>query len=147
MNRLRTTLLSLSLATMALGCNTVGSQPEIQRAVIEPGTLKPGDSAVITLEVVDKNAIIERIEGVVVEDPRITFRLRDDGEAPDLQALDGIWSMKVDVPFTAPEGDFKLEFTAYRSDGQPVPVRDSSGDIVSLSESLAVVITYGEEQS
>ena len=73
------------------------------------------------MEVKDKNAVIDRIEGVVIEDPRITFRLRDDGEEPDAKAGDGVWSMKVDVPFTAPDGEFNLEFTAYRSDGQPVP--------------------------
>ena len=39
----------LALVVLAAGCNTVGAQPEITRAVIDPGTLKPGDSAIITL--------------------------------------------------------------------------------------------------
>lgn len=126
------------------GCNTLAGQPKIQRAEINPQELKPGDSAIITVEVKDKHAIIDRIEGVVKEDPRITFRLRDDGNEPDAKAGDGTWTLKVDVPFQAPPGNFTLEFVAYRSDGLAVPIRDKQGNVTDLKQTLPVVIRYSQ---
>ncbi len=131
------------LAVVVLsGCNTLAGQPQISRAAIEPDILEPGASAVITLEVKDRHRSIQRIEGVVLEDPRIAFLLRDDGIAPDEEAGDGIWSMQVDVPFQAPPGEFRLEFTAYGPDGLPVSVRDDQGRIVPLQQVIPIVIQY-----
>lgn len=131
------------LAVVAhVGCNTLSGQPQIRRAVMEPPVLKPGDSAVITLTVKDRHNHIQRIEGVVLEDPRITFRLRDDGVAPDEAAGDGVWSMQVDVPFQAPEGRFRLEFTAYGADGLPVSIRDEHGRVMPLQETVPIIIQY-----
>lgn len=135
-------LLLLGFAFALQGCNTMSKQPDLTNAQINPDTLIPGDSAVITVEVKDKNSIIDRIEGVVKEDPRITFPLHDDGQDPDTKAGDGVWSLKVDVPAQAPDGSFTLEFTAYRSDGTAVPVRDKQGNVSSLTESIPVVIQY-----
>ena len=141
------TLLLLAVALVAVsGCNTLSKQPQITKAAIEPQSLKPGDSAVITLAVKDKNQIVDRIEGVVLEDPRLTFKLRDDGEAPDEKAGDGVWSMRVDVPFQAPPGEFRLEFTAFDRTGTPISVRDKSKRVMPLQQVLPLQIVYAENE-
>ena len=136
---------ALSALLTLSGCNTLSGEPTITRAAINPKVLEPGSSAVITLTVNDRHNAIERIEGVVLEDPRIAFRLRDDGQPPDEQAEDGVWSMQVDVPFQAPPGQFRLEFTAFGPDGMPVSVRDDQGRVVPLKETVPIIIQYPAE--
>lgn len=142
--RLLTLLLLAVVLVVVSGCNTLSKQPRITEAAIEPQPLKPGDSAVITLAVKDKNEIIDRIEGVVLEDPRLTFKLRDDGEAPDAKAEDNVWSMQVDVPFQAPPGEFRLEFTAFDKTGTPISVRDKNKRVMPLQQVLPLQIVYAE---
>ena len=141
---IRPTLLIVLALTLILaaGCNTLSKQPQITRASIDPPILKPGDSAIITLAVRDRHQIVDRIEGIVLEDPRLTFRLRDDGEAPDEKAKDGVWSMRVDVPFQAPPGEFRLEFTAFDKNGSPISVRDEHNRVVPLQEVVLIQIQY-----
>jgi len=91
-------------------------------------------------------AIVGQVEGVVKSDPRTALQLRDDGEGPDEQANDNVWSLQVDVPFQAPAGEFVLEFTAYRSDGLPVEVRNDQGEVVPLTATLPVQIQYPEDR-
>lgn len=112
---------------MLAGCNTLGRQPKLSEALITPSELKPGDSAVITVKVTDRQALVTKVEGIVREDPSIKLKLRDDGAAPDQKAGDSVWTLQVDVPFQAPPGDFTLEITAFRSDGSPVPVKNEQG--------------------
>jgi len=139
----RYTFATLALAMLLLsGCNTLSGQPQITRAAINPEVLEPGTSAVITLDVKDKQNVVERIEGVVLEDPRITFRLRDDGQPPDEKAEDNVWSMQVDVPFQAPPGQFRLEFTAYGPDGMPVSIRDDAGEVITLQQTVSINIQF-----
>ena len=138
-------LVSLSTWALLAGCNTLPRQPEIQHAGIEPAELKPGDSALITVEISDQYDIVDRIEGTVQEDETITFKLRDDGVAPDAVAGDGIWTLQVDVPFNAPPGDFELALKAYDSHGEVILVRDSAGDAVPLAASFGLVIRYPEQ--
>jgi hypothetical protein len=133
---------ALVLLVVLGGCQTTGRQPQVRQAQITPSDLKPGDTAVITIEIADKYGIVDRVEGVVREDPRIKFKLRDDGIEPDKKARDGVWTLQVDVPFQAPPGQFTLEFTAFRSDGQPVIVRDKEGNAVPLTGSFNMVIRY-----
>lgn len=137
-------VLVLALALVS-GCNTLSKQPQITRAAITPPVLQPGDSAVITLAVKDRHQIVDRIEGVVLEDPRLTFRLRDDGEAPDEKAGDGVWSMRVDVPFQAPPGEFRLEFTAYDKDGNAISVRDEHKRVMPLQAVVLISIQYASQ--
>ncbi len=132
------------LSTLA-GCNTMGRQPQIRNAMIDPAELRPGDAAVITVEIADRYGIVDRVEGAVREDPRIKFKLRDDGVPPDEKAGDGIWTLPVDVPFQAPPGEFTLDFTAFRSDGQPVIVLDEERNAIPLTGSFGMVIQYLEE--
>jgi hypothetical protein len=131
--------LAACLAVMA-GCNTLSGQPEISKAEITPPELKPGDSAVITVNLKDRNNVVRRVEGVVVEDPRITFKLNDAGAEPDAKAGDGVWSMAVDVPFQAPPGQYLLEVTALDADGRPVSVRDTNGIVNPLQAAVPIRI-------
>lgn len=127
------------------GCRTISSGPSFSSVGLSPAQLRPGDVAVISVEIQDRNNIVSRVEGVLKETPQVTFRLRDDGVAPDERANDGVWTMPVDVPFDAPPGQFTLEFTAYRSDGQPVTVRDAAGNVVPLSTTYPFSIQYAQE--
>jgi len=81
----------------------------------------------------------------VLEDPRATFKLRDDGEAPDEKAGDNVWSMQVDVPFQAPPGEFRLEFTAYDKEGTAITVRNKDNRVTPLQEFLLVRIEYTDQ--
>ncbi|HOC68889.1 MAG: hypothetical protein BWX80_00021 [Candidatus Hydrogenedentes bacterium ADurb.Bin101] len=145
--RSRILLLStLALVLVALpGCNTFSRQPRITSATINPAVLRPGESAVISLAVKDRHRIITRVEGVIVDAPDTTFALRDDGAAPDEKAGDNVWSMQVDVPFQAPPGEFKLEFTAYDKTGTPITVRTKESGVIPLKEALVVRIEYAEQ--
>ena len=135
---------ALVLALCA-GCNLLSGTPELLEPRIVPDALHPGDTAVISLRVVDRHRLVRKIEGQVQGQPRHVFRLLDDGVGPDEAPGDGIWSMQVDVPFQAPSGDFVLEFTAYKSDGLPVPVRDGQHHVVSLRTSLPLTIEAPEK--
>ena len=136
--------LSLTLVVVVVamvgGCAT-GARPQVKTGLITPADLKPGESAVITVELQDKYKVVKRLEGTVVQNPDIAFELRDDGAAPgDEKADDGIWSLKVDVPFQAPPGDYQLDLTAYNDKGDKVMVRDKDGNTVPLTVSIPVRI-------
>ncbi len=124
------------------GCNTMNRQPKLQDATINPAALKPGDSAIITVKVVDKYKIVQRVVATVAEDQRMKFKLRDDGATPDEKAGDGVWSYAVKVPFMAPPGNFTLEITAYNSKGEAISVRKSGKDTGLLSATCTWVIEY-----
>lgn len=135
--------LSVSLAAM-MGCSSIPRQPVIQIAIIEPSELRPGDSATITVKLEDKFSIVSRVEGVVKEDPTIKFELKDDGEPPDAKAGDGIWTIRVDVPFNAPPGDFEFDVKTYDESGDGVLVLDEEGNTVPLTANFGLVITFPE---
>lgn len=133
------------LAVIALvGCSTVPKQPAIHSVAIAPEVLMPGETAIITAHVQDRFGIVHRIEGVVQEDPSITFKLKDDGVDPDKKEGDGIWTLQVDVPFNAPPGSFELDLTAYNSDGAPILIRDENGEVAPMATSFALEIRYPE---
>lgn len=118
----------------------MGGQPDFERAAISPSDLMPGDMALITIEPNDKDGIIHRIEGVIQEDPRFPLELNDEGRDGDEVAGDGIWSLQVDVPALALGGTYTVEFTAYRRDGTPVPIRDKEGNVAPLSTVIPIEI-------
>ncbi len=128
-------------ALLIQGCNSLGGQPQFVETGINPNQLKPGDEALITVKLKDKHQVVQGIEGVVQEDQRITFDLNDRGEQADAAAGDGVWTFGVKVPFQAPEGQFLLDLTAYRSDGNPVPVRDKDGNVTALQSTVPLVIS------
>nr|HPO16896.1 hypothetical protein [Candidatus Hydrogenedentota bacterium] len=68
-----------------------------------------------------------------------------DGQKGDKKAKDGEWSLQVDVPITAPPGEFLLEFTANRDDGTPVPIRDKKGHVTQLKTTMPLVIQYAPQ--
>jgi hypothetical protein len=135
------TVLALSIA----GCASMGS-PKLREARIDPEVLKPGDTAVITVKLADRPKLVDRVIGVVQEDTRMKFRLQDEGEDPDEKAGDGIWSIRVDVPFMAPPGDFTLEITAYDASGQAILVKGQGGERQPLSAICRLAIRYPADQ-
>ncbi|NIA16021.1 MAG: hypothetical protein GWP08_18305 [Nitrospiraceae bacterium] len=140
MNRRVQSLIVLSMLVALAGCITMPRQPGLKDALITPSDLKPGDTAIITVKVDDRHGVVHHVEGIVLEDPSIKLKLRDDGKDPDKTADDQIWTLKVDVPFQAPTGSFALQLTAYRADGTVVPVRDAEGRTVPLAAYVDVVI-------
>lgn len=145
MNRLAVCVVALGVLTVLSGCNTFPNRPEMTSAGIAPPQLKPGDTAIIHATIQDRFGIVHRVEGVVKEDPSITFKLKDDGVAPDKEAGDGTWTLQVDVPFNAPPGDFELTLKAYDSDGDPVLIPDQDGEAIALSATFGLVIRFPEQ--
>ena len=140
---LRPALCAVALGLLLSGCHLMGGQPKMQPPQITPSELNPGDSATITVKVNDPEDIVERVEGVLIDNEDIEFALRDDGEGGDATAEDDVWTIQVEVPVLAPPGGFLMRFTAYRSDGTPVPVRGEDGP-QPLSAELPVTITFAE---
>ncbi len=135
----------LAVAAVLTGCNTLSGVPKIESAAVTPEPITPGTTAMITVKVKDRQSIIDRVEGVVTEDERITLRLQDDGVPPDEAAGDGVWSLMVELPAQAPTGDFEIVFTAYRGDGIAVPVRNEAGQVVPLQAKLALAIQHAQQ--
>ena len=147
MRHLGAVLACVVVAGTVMGCNTLGRQPRLENASIAPASLMPEQSAVITVKVVDKQKIVDRVVGVVLEDPRMKFPLRDDGVAPDQKAGDHVWSLQVDVPFGAPPGQFTLELTAFNSKGDAIVVRKSKSEEGPLTTTCTLVIEYPPEEA
>jgi hypothetical protein len=141
MKRLGMRLALIIVLVFAAGCATMGKrQPELARAAIAPAQLKPGDTAIVTVQVEqDGHHLVHRIEGVVKDSPAIKFKLRDDGVDPDQKAGDGLWTLQVDVPFQAAPGDFVLELTAYRADGAALAVH-REGSTGPLTATIPIII-------
>ncbi len=122
------------LVALGIGCNAQSRQPRLTSATITPAQLRPGDTAIITVQVErDRFDIVASVSAVVREDRRMKFALRDDGNPPDAEARDGVWSLLVDVPFMAPPGEFTLEFTGYDAEGNIISVLGPGGGEMPLS--------------
>lgn len=145
MKRIGRICLYLVLSATIFACASSGRQPAIQYGSISPDNLRPGDTALITVEVTDPFNIVRRVEGTVKEDRTITFKLQDNGIVPDKHAGDGIWTIQVDVPFNAPPGDFEFEVSGYNEDGEVIVVNDENGEATPLSTAFNLVIHFPEE--
>jgi len=128
------------LLLLSSGCRTIAGQPSIKTAEIIPEEISPGDTAIIQAVIKDKHHLIQKVEAVIKEDPRIKLKLRDDGVEPDKKANDGIWVLKVDVPSEAPSGNYKLEVMTYTKDGSPVKIKSKNGEIENLATEIPVII-------
>jgi len=143
MKRLSYVASLVALVVVLGGCAAMSAhRPGFQSAGIFPSALKPGDSALITAEMNDYFNLVRQIKGVVKEDPRIVFELRDDGLEGDSIAHDGVWTLRVFVPFQAPPGEYELELTAYDDNDNPVLVKGNSGETAPLSSTFHLVIEY-----
>lgn len=138
-------LLILSIMTGLTGCITQ-HQPSLSNAMMSPNDLKPGDTALITVTVEDKFALVNSVTGIVEEDKTITFNFRNDGTEGDVTAEDHIWSMKVDVPFNAPPGGFNFKISAYDLNENLIIVRDENNEATGMSTSFTLAITYPDTQ-
>jgi hypothetical protein len=136
--------LALIAPLLLAGCHMLSEVPVMKTATITPAELHPGETATIAVEIRDRFNIVDRIETTVVEEPDYSLILRDDGEGTDEKAEDGLWTLKVDVPKEAPAGAFTLQFTAYRSDGQAVTVRDRMKKKSTLQQTIPLMILAPE---
>jgi hypothetical protein len=125
------------------------SQPKLGDPVIGQTELVPGESTLITIATKDRQGAVARVEGIVAEDTRLVLPMYDDGRALDTEGLyrdeaadDGIWSMAVKVPFTAPPGPYTLRLTAYDKDGEVVLVDGAGGETVPLVKTISFAIRY-----
>jgi hypothetical protein len=144
---MKSILASLSLITLVLSgvaCQSTNKAPTMRDAVITPASLRPGESAVITVKINDHHNIVDSVIAGVKEDPRVKLSLRDDGVEPDIEAEDDVWTLKVDVPFKAAPGKFTLVIGAFRSDGQPIVVHDREAGDVPLAATATVHINYND---
>lgn len=137
----------LAAIVMGPGCAATGGQPVMHSAQILPSALKPGDTAIITVQVDDKFGIVRKVEGIVKEDRTIKFHFTDNGVAPDAEAGDTIWTIQVDVPFNAPPGKFEFEVTGYDGNGEVIVIEDENGEAAPLSTSFPLDIRYPDEPS
>ncbi len=141
--------LFIVLAVLAAGCAGQGNRLRMFDAGIVPAELYPGEkSGLVTVQVRDKRGVIARIDGTIegyTSRDTDVVHLTDDGKDFDRVAGDGIWSWGVEVPFTAPAGEYVLELRAYDADGKQVAVETSDGGTVPLTESVRVVILNPEE--
>ncbi|MFP4503056.1 MAG: hypothetical protein ACLFTT_18845 [Candidatus Hydrogenedentota bacterium] len=135
------------VAGLVAGCNTIAGQPHFEKAELNPPVLAPDTSGVISVKVADPHDIVDRVEGVVTEDTRITLPLHDDGVPPDETAGDDVWSLEVEVPFDAPPGDFTLAITAYRENGLPINVKRKGEEAAPMTTTVPVVIQYADEET
>lgn len=133
-------LVGCVLAACFMGCNTLARQPQFKDTAIAPADLKPNDTGAVTVRLVDRHKIVRRVEGVIREEPKIKLRFRDDGVGEDKQAGDGTWTYPFAVRITTPPGEYHLDITAYRSDGQPVSVKRADKTKGPLTTSLPIVI-------
>ncbi len=150
---MKTSMYLALIATLALaGCNTLGRQPRLDQAGVQPAVLAPGDSAVISVKVSDKYGIIKNVQAEVkgeqtAQEPenRVIIHLYDNGEAPDAKSGDGIWtSSMLDVPLNAPSGQFTFLISAYNEQGSVVIVSTEQGD-APLETPCQVEIKYPAE--
>lgn len=130
----------MALVVVCIGCAT-NSQPVMSSAQVEPENLNPGTTAILSVNIKDRYAIVSRIEGYIMEEPDIKLVFNDKGEEGDVKAGDGVWSLAVDVPQEAPPGDFVLELTAYNSKGEEINIREKGGEVKVLSTNLNISIT------
>jgi len=140
----RIALVGLAFAVLS-ACATSSRVPAITSASIRPATLQPGQTAVIQVDVNDLHGIVDSIEGSLPDYPDRTFKLRDDGASPDLEADDGIWTMEVSVPFTASPGEYTIRFTALDDEGRAITVKNDEGQVVDLNTVLTVSIVYPQQ--
>ena len=146
MHHFSSLILAIFVGLGLAGCNTLAGQPSFKEAGVEPPALVVGQSAIISATIKDKHRTVVKVEGTVKEDPRLKFRLRDDGQDPDLKAGDGIYTLRVDVQPQVPPGQFTLELTAYNSNGVPVLVKPKGGDAAPLTQIIPVSIATAPQQ-
>ena len=130
------------VALICAGCTTHLDQPRLVGAVMTPNELKPGDAALVTVQVHDPYNIVDTVEGRILEDTTIDFHFNDNGKEGDTVANDGIWTMKVEAPFNAPPGNFTFEISAYNKSGELLVVLDENKEAAPMATEVELKIVY-----
>lgn len=136
----------IALAAVLAGCATIGGAtygriPEIREASVTPAELQVGQDGVITVRIQDYHGIVDRVDGVVREDPRLTLALEKVEDAPT-----SVWRLDVEVPPDAPPGDFEIEFTAYDARGEVILVPHEDGHDTPLRATTHMRVVYPDDE-
>jgi hypothetical protein len=123
------------------GCATT-KQPALIDAKIVPARLAPGEGAIISVRVIDPQAIITEVNGTVRGYEEISLDLNDKGENGDVVPGDGVWTVAVEVPGGAPPGKYSWCFEAYDADGNLVKVTTDTGEAITLTAEASVEIVF-----
>lgn len=115
----------LSAAVLLLaGCNTLSGVPEMRASAAAPAAVKAGENLRVTVEIKDKQHVVDRVPISVKEAPQVRFLLHDDGTNGDTKARDGVWTLESTVPENTPAGKYTLEAAAFSGKKTPVKVRE-----------------------
>lgn len=138
----RFTAYSLGILSMVMaGCATTRPQPAFEQPSIEKKSLQLLDESVITVKVNDPYDIVQKVEGVVLEDTTgLIFPFHDDGKKGDKIANDDIWSIKVKVPYDSWAGTFTFKITAYNADHETIIVRDEFNEVAPMTTTMQVEV-------
>jgi hypothetical protein len=138
----KTSLMWCALACLAIlyaGC--AGQKLAMVDAGVKPLEVAPGDSALISVQVIDPENVVDSVTVTVDEYPEITLDLYDDGTEGDVTANDGVYSIEFEVPFEAPPGEFHWTFNAYDADGEELKIETEAGP-VPLTAKGTITVTY-----
>jgi hypothetical protein len=129
------------LSLFIAGCVTTRLQPTFEAPSIEKQSLQLLDESVITVKVNDPYDIVKKVEGVVLEDTtRLIFPFHDDGKKGDKEANDGIWSIKVKVPYDSWAGTFTFKITAYNVYHEAIIIHDELNEVAQMSTTMKIEI-------
>ncbi len=124
----------------ALSCAT--QRLAFMDAAVRPAEVAVGKSAVLTVNLLDRRGAVQRVIATVREVPELEMELFDDGQDGDDVAGDGVWSIRLDVPPTAPPGTYHFDIRAYDKAGNELVVENDTGAYVPLRTETSVAIVF-----
>jgi hypothetical protein len=124
---------------MLISCS--GTKLAMEEAMVDPPKVEAGDQAIITVKVVDKDVVVDRVTATVREYPEIVLELSDKGENGDKTIGDGIWSYQIDVPWETNPGVYNWDFNAYDKEGKKLKITNDDGNEVPIGAETAVEVT------
>ena len=117
----------VSVITLILFLFFVFDKLTAQISVLPATSVKPGEKAVLSVNVIDTDSKIAKILMVVRKYPEYTYVLNDNGENGDVRAKDGIWSIEIQVPYDATPGKYNLDCELYDGDGNSIITKSETG--------------------
>ncbi len=103
------------LAAVACGC-----QEPVKwtiRSELHPDPVKIGEQYVATCTVTGEVGKIGWVTVAPLVAPEFDVTMKDDGEGPDRQAGDGVFSVSGEPPEEAEAGQYEMEFVVYDKNG------------------------------
>ncbi len=111
----------------------------LRNLALEPESAAPGESVLVTVQVVDQNNAIDTV-ALTLKTTNLTADLYDNGTNGDAFAGDGIWSTKVYLPPELQEGLYVVELLAYDANGAPIMVLTEDRRVTTLSAKIPLAL-------